>query len=101
MSLKLASSLHALTLHSQRFSYALNRKKQVSAIRDKSISGHLNSEALNPEACQVQALAKGKNRAERWGPATCGSIWVLKGSWDLVSRVIIRVTLLITTYNPN
>ena len=26
---------------------------------------------------------------------------VLKGSWDLVTRVIIKVTLLITTYNPN
>ena len=26
---------------------------------------------------------------------------VLKGSWNLVTRVIIRVTLLITTYNPN
>ena len=26
---------------------------------------------------------------------------VLKGSWDLVTRVIIRVTILITTYNPN
>ena len=26
---------------------------------------------------------------------------VLKGSWDLVTRVIMRVTLLITTYNPN
>ena len=76
MSFKLASSLHGLTLHSQRFSYALNRKKQLSANRDKSNSGHLNSEALNPEVCQVQALAKGKDRAERWGPATCGSIWV-------------------------
>ena len=26
---------------------------------------------------------------------------VLKGSWDLVTRVIIRVTILITTYNHN
>ena len=26
---------------------------------------------------------------------------LLKGSWDLVNRVIIRVTILITTYNPN
>ena len=26
---------------------------------------------------------------------------LLKGSWDLVTRAIIRVTLLITTYNPN
>ena len=26
---------------------------------------------------------------------------LLKGSWDLLTRVIIRVTLLIATYNPN
>ena len=26
---------------------------------------------------------------------------LLKGSWDLVTRVIIMVTILITTYNPN
>ena len=25
----------------------------------------------------------------------------LKGSWDLVTRVIIKVTILIITYNPN
>ena len=25
---------------------------------------------------------------------------VLRGSWDLVTRVIIKVTVLITTYNP-
>ena len=33
----------------------------------------------------------------------CGfrMISLLGGSWDLVTRVIIRVTLLITTYNPN
>ena len=26
---------------------------------------------------------------------------LLKGSWDLVTRVMMRVTILITTYNPN
>ena len=26
---------------------------------------------------------------------------ILKGSWDLVTRVIIKVTSLIITYNPN
>ena len=26
---------------------------------------------------------------------------ILKGSWDLVTKVINRVTLLIITYNPN
>ena len=26
---------------------------------------------------------------------------VLEGSWDLVTRVIIKVTILIITYNPN
>ena len=26
---------------------------------------------------------------------------ILKGSWDLVTRVIIKVTILINTYNPN
>ena len=26
---------------------------------------------------------------------------LLEGSWDLVTRVILKVTLLITTYNPN
>ena len=26
---------------------------------------------------------------------------LLKGSWDLVARVVNRVTLLIITYNPN
>ena len=32
-----------------------------------------------------------------------GSMWVLRvfRSWDLVTRVISRVTLLLTTYNPN
>ena len=32
---------------------------------------------------------------------TMGFLAVLKGSWDLVTRVIIRVTILITTSNPN
>ena len=27
--------------------------------------------------------------------------FILKGSWDLVTRVIVRITILITTYNPN
>ena len=26
---------------------------------------------------------------------------ILKGSWDLVTRVITKVTILIITYNPN
>ena len=26
---------------------------------------------------------------------------ILKGSWDLVTRVIIRVAILTITYNPN
>ena len=26
---------------------------------------------------------------------------LLEGSWDLVTRVIIKVTILIITYNPN
>ena len=26
---------------------------------------------------------------------------LLRGSWGLVTRVIIKVTILITTYNPN
>ena len=26
---------------------------------------------------------------------------VLKGSWDLVTRIINKVTILISTYNPN
>ena len=26
---------------------------------------------------------------------------ILKGSWDLVTRVIIKVTILTITYNPN
>ena len=26
---------------------------------------------------------------------------LLRGSWDLVTRVIIQVTILITTYNPS
>ena len=29
------------------------------------------------------------------------SVFILRGSWDLVTRVIIKVTILITTYNPS
>ena len=29
------------------------------------------------------------------------SLGLLKGSWDLVTRVIIKVTILIIAYNPN
>ena len=28
-------------------------------------------------------------------------IGVLKGSWDLVTRLITKVTVVISTYNPN
>ena len=40
------------------------------------------------------------------GAASCSNgkqavVSLLKGSWDLVTRVIVRVTILITTYNPN
>ena len=28
-------------------------------------------------------------------------VTLLKGSWDLVTRLIIKVSILITTYNPN
>ena len=37
---------------------------------------------------------------DAWSKA-CGKDPVLRGSWDLVTRVIIKVTILITTYNPN
>ena len=30
-----------------------------------------------------------------------GSAALLGGSWDLVTRVIIKVTMLISTYNPS
>ena len=29
------------------------------------------------------------------------SLILLKGSWDLVTRAIIKVTILISTYSPN
>ena len=31
----------------------------------------------------------------------CGVEELLKGSWNLVSRVIIKVTIFIVTHNPN
>ena len=43
---------------------------------------------------EVSRKFKGSHRHE----CTC---CILKGSWDLVTRVIIRVTILIATYNPN
>ena len=44
----------------------------------------------------VESLAK---FGGRWDGSALNTL--LKGSWDLVTRVIIMVTILITTYNPN
>ena len=49
--------------------------------------------------CVLSVPGKGDGSSAIWCLGSLGT--VLKGSWDLVSRVIIRVTLLITTYNPN
>ena len=51
---------------------------------DKSLPKEDESER-NPTSCNPQI----------------GRPSLLKGSWDLVTRVIVRVTLLRTTYNPN
>ena len=48
---------------------------------------------LDPPAC--------RHKQEGWEPCDAMSV-VLKGSWDLVTRVIIKVAMLkIITYNPN
>ena len=49
-----------------------------------------------------------KNTLHRWSAvgsvnteAQCNGTRLLKGSWDLVSRVIVKVTISTFTYNPN
>ena len=56
---------------------------------------------LETQACRAhspgiqQWEGSGEGAAGPWDGA------LLKGSWDLVTRVIIRVTVLVVAYNPN
>ena len=43
----------------------------------------------------------GRSLAHRANSKLHTPVPVLKGSWDLVITVIIRITILIITYNPN
>ena len=62
------------------------------------------TDLLSDETPEPMSFALGRRWVRASGPAYHAIVQhagVLKGSWDLVTGVMIMVTILITTSNPN
>ena len=69
-----------------------NTKVLVVLLRSRSQKGRFCQAALKDAVDRSILQARAQDAEARA---------LLKGSWDLITRFIIRVTALITTYNPN